>query len=640
MKHKDLILKSILTSIVVICTLGFSFSVKAKTVDTPIEGSLYEFGKSGNYNISSSLSNSGIGNTGSVYGLFSIDGNLSQIDHVNGYMAYEVESGNVLLKYSINEDYFKESETERFVVNEKKKKIYGEKLASKIGSGTILLQTSQDGEKWYTDTVYVDIGAENAFNGNIYLSKDIQQVNGCYYRVVVGYKTNMKNGKKNDYKKYLEIYQFYLINSSENAIKFADPDTEPKMNLGKKEEKKKNSGYSISKNIGVNDPHYGWEIGQFYVNGYTRDTKDSETGNTVFLKNVGDRVTLWFKLNENIDALRGDDKLVVANDKKGYNQKYQIEKTGMGRGTLIINFVGKDGTNSGKMKPVIYTNYLEANARTGADTKVELFEEGDYEIVLDYKIKKKGFLFFSSTYDYQISFDFSVRNGNCMVYPFDIESGSELSDGAITENGFYLDMAKSKYLDIDVKRTVLSENLTEDVRFNRPAKDGDKYSEEGIYTFDVKNKYTGENTTKVIYVGSDRYLRALSKNNLTVEQLSQEISKGSTIESDGSIKSHIKVDDSAASTVTIIKQTDPEYVTEVVEREPMIVQVPVDNGPTYLFDVNSFINSIYFWIAIVVLALAVAIPCILFVAMIIAINRQGKEIRKQLEKLGIEKKRG
>ena len=90
-----------------------------------------------------------------------------------------------MLKYSTNEDFFKESDTTRFVVNEKKKKVYDEKLASKIGSGAILLQTSQDGEKWYTDVVYTDIGAENAFNGNIYLSKDIQQVNGCYYRVVV-----------------------------------------------------------------------------------------------------------------------------------------------------------------------------------------------------------------------------------------------------------------------------------------------------------------------------------------------------------------------------------------------------------------------------------------------------------------------
>ena len=90
-----------------------------------------------------------------------------------------------------------------------------------MGTGSIILQTSQDGEKWFTEASYIDIGSKDAFNGNLYLTKDIQQVNGCYYRVIVGYKTNQKNGKKNDYKKYIEVYQFYLINSTENAVNFA-----------------------------------------------------------------------------------------------------------------------------------------------------------------------------------------------------------------------------------------------------------------------------------------------------------------------------------------------------------------------------------------------------------------------------------
>ena len=631
--------KALLSGLIVSVSLGISLSVKAKTVDDPIEGCLYEFEKNGNYAVSPNTTNYSIGTSGTVYGLFSVEGNLTETENYNGFTAYEVESGNIMLKYAINEDFFKESDTERFVVNEKKKKLYEEKLASKIGSGAILLQTSQDGEKWYTDVVYTDIGAENAFNGNIYLSKDIQQVNGCYYRVVVAYKTNKKNGKKNDYKKYVEVYQFYLINSSENAIKFASPDAEPKMNLGKKEEKKKNAGYSTTKTIGVNDPHYGWDIGQFYVNGYTRDTKDPETGNTVFLKNVGDRVTLWFELNENIDALKGNDKLLVVNDKKGYNQKYQIEKTGMGRGTLIINYIGKEGTNSGQMKPIIYTDFLEANARTGADTKVELFEEGDYEVVLDYKIKKKGFLFFSTTYDYQISFDFSVRNGNCMVYPFDLETGSELSDGSITEDGFYLDMAKSKYLDIDVKRTVLSDNLTEDIRFNRPAKDGDQYSDEGIYTFDVKNKYTGENTTKVIYVGNNKYLKALAANNLSVEQLKNEIASGATIGNDGTISKNYLSDSDIGSSVTIIHQNDTTpYVAEAIEREPMIVQVPVDNGPTYLFDMNSLLNSRYFYPIVFIFGGAVLFSWFLVIILISKISSQGKHLKKFLNTMSNEKK--
>ena len=633
-KMKRISWKKISLSILfcVVGVLGLSISAKAQTLNDPISGYLYEFPKSGNYTISPNSTYTSIGEQGTLYGLFSIDGNLTKTENYNGYITYEVESDNVMLKYAINRDFFKESDTNRFAVFEKKKKLYGEKLESKIGSGTIILQTSKDGENWYTDTTYYDVGAEGAFNGNIYLTKDIQQVNGCYYRVIVGYKTNKKIEKKNDYKKYVEVYQFYLVNSAENAANFADPGMEPKMNLGSKEGVKTNSGYAESRTIGVKDPHYGWDIGQFYVNGYTRDTKDADTGDTVFLKNVGDRVTLWFRLNENIDALRGNDKLSVVKDKKGYNQQYQIERTGMGRGTLIINFIGKEGSNSKQRKPIIYTDYLEANARTGADTKVELFEEGDYEVVLDYKIKKKNnFLFFPKYYDYQISFKFSVRNGNCMVFPFDLETGSELSDGDITENGFYLDMAKSKYLDIDVKRTVLSGNLTEDIRFNRPAKDGDQYSEEGIYTFDVKNKYTGENTTKVIYVGSNKYLKALAKNNLNVEQLNQEIAAGAVVGSDGTLSKSVIIDESTGTAVTIIHQNEmPSNITELVEREPLIVQVPVEKGPTYLFDINSVINSEYFYPGIIILSLIIIVPVILLFSVTRKLGRLNKNVKKLL----------
>ena len=48
--------------------------------------------------------------------------------------------------------------------------------------------------------------------------------------------------------------------------------------------------------------------------------------------------------------------------------------------------------------------------------------------------------------------------------------------------------------------------IVEDVRFNRPAKDNDKYTKEGIYTISVKNRYTGESTTKTLFVGSQELL--------------------------------------------------------------------------------------------------------------------------------------
>ena len=175
--------------------------------------------------------------------------------------------------------------------------------------------------------------------------------------------------------------------------------------------------------------------------------------------------------------------------------------------------------------------------------------------------------------NYKIMFEFSIRNGNCMVYPFDSLTGAELADNAITENGFKLDMAKSKYLTIDVQRSVLIVGtdgyLTEDVRFNRPAKDGETYTSEGIYTFKVTNLYTDENTTKTIYVGSNSYLRALSATGMSIEELNAEIEKGAIVRENG--------------TIEVIAPAEPEPTKPSAETDPeptsTVTEEPTDDVP-------------------------------------------------------------
>ena len=124
---------------------------------------------------------------------------------------------------------------------------------------------------------------------------------------------------------------------------------------------------------------------------------------------------------------------------------------------------------------------------------------------LEYNPRRIGDFAVAPSYsNYRISFKFSVRNSNCMVYPFDAQTGAELADNAVAENGFYLDLARSRYLDIDIRKEIEVEGqdgLVEDTRFNRAAADGDAYTEEGIYTITVSNRYTGETTTKTIRVG-------------------------------------------------------------------------------------------------------------------------------------------
>ena len=340
---------------------------------------------------------------------------------------------------------------------------------------------------------------------------------------------------------------------------FAVESTNSKYYMGETINAGKDTGYSENKKITEKDPHFGWKLGSFFVSGYTRETEDAD-GNPVFLKTVGDTVTLWFELEQDITMLNSDEMLSISGDTNGYDEYFGVEKTDFGRGTLIIRHTDYQN-HAGD--PVVYTDYLAANATEGAAVEVELFEEGDYEVALNYEIREDKVDVFGwkpvGTYEnYRIFFRFSVRNGNCMVYPFDVVTGDELLNTTITENGFYLDLARSRYLDIDIKKEMLNEGadgLVEDVRFNRPAKDGDQYTDESIYTITVTNRYTGQQTVKKIYVGSNEVLMAFVTTGLSVPEIKELIDNGATIAPDGTI---------------IAPQVE---IPEVVEQEEPVIEV-------------------------------------------------------------------
>ena len=279
------------------------------------------------------------------------------------------------------------------------------------------------------------------------------------------------------------------------------------------------TGYSKANPIKNGDKQFGWRLGRFFISGFTR-VSDDGTDNPLFIKTLGDSITLWFDLEQNIDALNGNINLIIGEDTNGYDDYFKIQRTNFGRGTLIIQH--KDYQNA-KGDPVIYTDYLLAKGTTGADTKVVLLEEGDYEVALDYELQDNDLMHILSKYDdYRIFFRFSIRNGNCMAYPFDVKTRAELQNTAVTENGFYLDLARSRYLKIDVKRSVIIQGpngMVEDVRFNRPASDGEEYTAEGIYTISVSNQYTNESTVKTIFVGSNELLQEYIANGFNMDRL-------------------------------------------------------------------------------------------------------------------------
>ena len=540
--YRNNILSWLVLCVLVLTMLG-PITAFASESKVNIEGRVYSFEEDDHYEWSSSDDYEAASSC-ETYGQFSVAGDLISSGTKNGVPAYAVSGPDVYFTYSYTDSLLNADEENWHLVDDKSKKVDEISLSSNIMKGAIVLQSSKDGQLWLTDSE-----TTNAFSDvpictdSFYSPNSIQLANGTYYRLIVVYETARTAGQNQilffttdqvEYQKTAEVYEFYLYDVNQVTNK-----NETNRTLGVVTNTGTDNGYSQANDITIKDPHYGWEIGQFFVSGYTRET-ESTSGTPVFLKNVGDQITLWFNLKQDIDKLDGSDILSINDDTDGYDQYFQTARTDMGRGTLIIRYTDETGV---KHAPEIYTNYLEANALTSADTVVKLFEEGDYEVALDYEIKKTprvvaGFEIVPEYSDYRIFFTFSVRNGNCMVYPFDVKTGDELTNEAITENGFRLDMARSRYLNIDVQRSVVTEGangFVEDVRFNRPAKDGDQYTDDGIYTFSVRNLYTGESTTKTIYVGSSGYMRALSLNKISVDELNARVNEGGIIELSGEI---------------------------------------------------------------------------------------------------------
>lgn len=564
----------------------------ATTGKTEVQGKFYEFDKDSHYEFSESDSYAETG-TSNTYGTFSISGNISNVGTNGGVPSYEVSEGNLALFYNYGDSMLNAVEDSWHLIEDKSKKVDTLTLDGNIMKGAIILQTSKDQKTW----IDVDF-ITNAFSDTpirtsaIYNTTDVQLINGCYYRVIVAYELCIRtedsnflfiNTDKHDYKKCVEVYEFYAFTDSGDAD-VLDPNQT--YSLGSKVRVENFDGYSGEETIDKEDVHYGWELGNFFVSGYTDEVAGSD-GTMVFLKNVGDKVTLWFNLNENINGLNGQDNLSITADADGYDQYFETPKMNFGRGVLIIRYTDH---NNVKAEPTIYTNYLEANATVGADTKVQLFEEGDYEVALDYEITNDQLI--DTVGHYRIFFKFSVRNGNCMVYPFDVATGSELTNSSMTEKGFRLDLAKSRYLKVNIKREVLkdsAEGLVEDTRFNGPAKDGAEYTDEGIYTITVHNEYTNQFTVKKIYVGTNNILRAYMTTGLSIPEINDLVAQGATISDDG--------------TIQLASITPSEETPNETEEPSSMPDEPSDEKPVAGFPVAAVIAAVVI-IAVTMLMLA------------------------------------
>lgn len=577
-----------------------------------VEGKVYTFAQDNAYKFSSD--GEAVSSTGAqTYGSFSISGVdlTAEQETKNGVASYSVPEGHVSIQYTYSDELLGASDEEWHLVDDNTTSIDVFKIDNNIQKGAIILQKSMDHMNWYNVSVQT-----NAFkntpvqNGVLYETTDIEMINGCYYRLVVVYEQAQKVGTSTvvlvipkdeiEYKRIAEVYEFYVVDKNEHIEPLAS--NTKRYSLGETTLVSDFASYSGEKEISKGDLHYGWKLGNFFVSGFTSSVGSKE--NVVFLKNAGDVVTLWFNLTQNISALNNDGGLTITSDNDGHDRYFQTPMTNFGKGMLIIRYTDYENV---KHDPVMYYDYLLANTMMGANTRVQLFEEGDYEVALDYEVTKSQLI--PQTHHYRIFFKFSVRNANCMVYPFDIATGAELTNSSVTENGFSLDLANSRYLNLYIKKEVWMEGadgLTEDTRFNTTAKDGDRYTDEGIYTITAKNQYTGIETTKKIYVGTNRILAAYANSNYSIPEIQRMVEHGATIYEDGSIS-----------------MPNPNEPTTTAEPTKAPLTEPVSSGNKSVDESNGAQNS----------PIVIVIVCAVVVALVIAVivfskKRSSKEEKK------------
>lgn len=251
------------------------------------------------------------------------------------------------------------------------------------------------------------------------------------------------------------------------------------------------TGFANSNPIKDDDPHFGWGLGRFMISGYTEVKEDGSL--PVFIKTPGNSVTLWFDLMQDIDKLNGITNLRISRDINGKDQEFQYPQSDFGRGALLVRHIDFRGSDS-EVQP--YMDYLSAKNGTGANTRVQLNEEGIYEIALDYEIEGKGIN------NYRIYTSFEVKNGSSMFFLFDVTSGGELQDYSRTADGFRLDLANSHSLSASYTRYAINQEETGmDVRKKEPVSDGAIFEKVGYYEITVTNTETNEQLTKHIFVG-------------------------------------------------------------------------------------------------------------------------------------------
>lgn len=552
--------------------------------DLYIPGNVYEYDEDHDYTVSSYYY---LGRTNELetLGQLSVTGDMNGNATAENIPALELNGLDTLtFTYTYCNALFNDDKFNWHIMDDKCSEVDGIKLGGRIGTGAIVIETSPDRENWTVAEKYLDILRipEGSFDARSYTVDRMQLMDGCYFRVIVAYKLEIQlddtkflfiDTSDKDRKRAAEVYEFYVVgsDSGEKAV----VSNENKLPVGTLTASEDHKGYSGGQEITSKDIHSGWKLGSFYLSGYS-EIKDGD----MLIKTSTEGVSLWFNLAQfDLDRLHGDDDLSIKSDTDGADSYFGITGADFRRGALIIRRTDRNGAVG---EPQVTADFLGSIETPLTDTLVHCFDEGDYEVALDYRINKDGFIF-DRQYDYRIFFKFRVRNSGCSIDLTDTKTG-QVIEGASTENGFRLTSPSSEYLKLKVSYSQWTEKengYTETHIFDRSPSDGELFGEEGIYTVTAVNPTTDplgdEPLIRRIYVGTDDVLRAYASGKnpyMTVNMIAECLEKGGTVTEDGTVIPPPEEESSS-------EVSEPEHICPAAESDTSSETKAVPEGTVY-----------------------------------------------------------
>ncbi len=523
-------------------------SAGAEEMDMYVTGKIYEYDAERDYKVSSYYY---LDRTSELetLGQLNIRGNaIGYATDVHTAAFEHSGSGSMTLSYEYNNSLYTSDKFNWHIIEDDSESADGFRLGGRIGSGAVLIETSPDHENWeliHTERDILNI-PQGSFSSVTYTTDPQQLRNGCYFRVVVVYKLEEQlddtkfwffDTSDKDRKRVAEVYEFY-VKDKEGGEELL-PEDGQRQTVGETVNAGYGSGYSGQGAIGGSDPHSGWELGSFILDGCT-ECRD----NTMLVKTPDEKISLKYRLSQSdLDRLGGDSDLSIKSDPTGTDSGFGVQNEYFGRGALLIRRTDENGTAE---EVQVIPDFLSNIAVSGTETEVQLFDEGDYEVALDYRINEDGF-FYDDQYDYRVFFKFSVRNCGCGIWPVDTVSGESLDNAVSTYNGFRLDSSVSDYLKVKVSLSQWTEKengYSEIHIYDRAPEKDELFEEEGIYTITAINPTTDPSgrqpVIKKIYVGSSDVLRAYvsgRNKDMTVNMIADCIKRGGSVLADGTLVS-------------------------------------------------------------------------------------------------------